>query len=486
MPSGLLKLLESNSTTSALFKGLVPILLLFLFSCENSSSKKNYAVIGGEIVNPTSKYVVIKNETHTLDSIPLDHRNKFSYKIEDVETGLYLIQHHPETQSIFLEPGDSLLLRVNTLAFDESLHFSGKGDAKNNFLTEMSLLEEGNLNLLLGFYKNDPTTFLKKSDSIHAERKSSLEKMSAKHKFSTAFIELANKIIDYGRYDLLERYTYLINRYCKKFSKKFPKDFYEYRKKVKFNEASIQCTPGYRRFIDNYLINRSFKWCAKQAFDNNDCYSLADNENIKSRIRMAGNLIHLPQLRRHFLSKLGSLGVIMAKDQEEIIQVITLLEEMGYHEKGLKDMKQLGEIQTAYLPGATIKNIPLINYERDQIALHDIIEKPTIIFLWSMYNERHISDHALVRAYRKKYPEINFIGLNLDVGETPSWRIAVQKHGYDKKNEFQLGQTGIDRKFFQYYLNKLLFLDSSGKVIVGDAFINSPDFESRILKFLNQ
>lgn len=486
MPSGLLKLLKLNSTTSALLKGLIPILLLFLFSCENSSSKKNYAVIGGEIVNPTSKYVVIKNETQVLDSIPLDHHNRFSYKIEDVETGLYLIEHHPETHNIYLEPGDSLLLRANTLAFDESLHFSGTGDAKNNFLTEIYLLEEGNLNLLLGFYKSDPTTFLKKSDSIHAERKSSLEKKSAKYGFSAEFVELANKIIDYERYDLLERYTYLINRYYKKYSKQFPEDFYEYRKKIKFNEASIQCTPGYIRFIDNYLINRSFKWCAKQAFDNNDCYSLTDNENIKSRIRMAGDLIHLPELRRHFLSKLGSLGVIMAKDQEDITQVIALLEEMGYHEEGIDDMKQLGRIQTSYLPGATIKNIPLVNNEGNKIAFHDIIEKPTIIFPWSIYNERHISDHALVRAFRKKYPEINFIGLNLDVGETPSWRMAVQKYGYDKESEFQLGQTGIDRKFFKYYLNKLLFLDSSGKVIIGDAFINSPDFESRILEFLNQ
>lgn len=486
MPSDLLKLLTLNSISSAVLKGAIPILLLIFSACDDSSSEKNYAVIGGEIVNPTSQYVVIKNKGQILDSIPLDQRNRFNYKIADIETGIYTLQHRSESQSIFLGPGDSLLLRANTLAFDESLHFSGKGDAKNNFMTEMSLLDEGNLNLLLGFYKNDPTTFLEKSDSIYAERKGALERMSAKHKFSAEFVEMAEKIIAYERYDLLERYTYLINKYYKEYSKKFPKDFYEYRKKIKFNEASIQCSPGYIRFIDNYLINRSFKWCAKQAFDSNDCYSLTDNENIKSRIRMAGNLIHLPELRRHFLSKLGSLGVIMAKDREEITEMIALLEEMGYHEEGLSDMKQLGRIQTAYLPGSTIKNAPLINNEGDKIVFQDIIEKPTIIFLWSMYNERHISDHELIQAFRKKYPEINFIGINLDVEETSSWRMAVQKYGYKKENEYQLGLTGIDRNFFEYYLNKLLFLDSSGKVIIGDAFINSPDFESRILEFLNQ
>ncbi len=486
MPSNLLKLLKLNTISSALLKGAIPLILLFFSSCDNSSPEKNYAVIGGEIINPTSKYVIVKNSGHILDSVPLDQRNRFSYKIEDIETGFYSIKHHSESQNIYLEPGDSLLLRANTLAFDESLHFSGKGDAKNNFLAEMSLLDEGNLNLLLGFYKNDPTTFLEKSDSIYAERKSTLEKMSAKHKFSAEFVEIAEKIIDYERYDLLERYTYLINKYYKEYSKKFPEEFYDYRKKIKFNEASIQCSPGYIRFIDNYLINRSFKWCAKQAFDNNDCYSLTDNENIKSRIRMVGDLINLPDLRRHFLSKLGSLGIIMAENREEIIEVIALLEELGYPEEGISDMKQLGRIQTAYFPGVTIKDVPLINNEGDKIVFDDIMEKPTIIFLWSMYNERHFSNHELIRTYRKKYPEINFIGINLDVGDISAWRMAVQKYGYQKENEFQLGPTGIDRKFFQYYLNKLLFLDTSGKVIIGDAFINSPHFESRILEFLNQ
>lgn len=406
--------------------------------------------------------------------------------VDSVDTGLYIIQHRPETQNIYLEPGDSLLIRVNTLAFDESLHFSGKGNARNNFMAEMYLLDESNSDLLLEYYKANPSVFQKKADSISNERLSFLDKMSKKHKFSKEFVELALQTIAYERHDLFERYSYLVNKYYKEYSQNFPKDFYDYREQVKFNEASIQCSPAYRRFIDNYLINKSFKWCAKQSFDNNDCYSLTDNENIKSRIRMAGNLIQLPNLRRHFFSKLGSQGIIMAKNQEEILEIIALLEENGYPEEGVSDMKQLGSIQLAFLPGTIIRDVPLINNENDSIPFKDIIEKPTIIFLWSIYHERHISDHELVKEYRKKYPEINFIGINLDVGEVTAWRMAVQKYGYSKENEFQLGPTEIDRKFFKHYLHKLLFLNASGKVIIGNAFINAPEFESRILEFLNQ
>lgn len=200
---------------------------------------------------------------------------------------------------------------------------------------------------------------------------------------------------------------------------------------------------------------------------------------------MVGDLIHIPSLRKHFLSKLGATGIIMAKSREDILATIEKLKENGYSEEGIKDMKQLGSIQMAYLPGTTLKNVPIIDTKGDSIPFSQIIRKPTIIFLWSIYKSEHKQDHELIQELRLKYPEINFVGINMDEGETAAWRIAVQKYGYNKDFEYQIGPTRIDKKFFQYYLNKLLFLDASGKVIIGDAFINSPEFESRILEFLN-
>lgn len=461
---------------------------LLLFSgCDDSSKKdelKTY--VGGEIVNPTSNYVVFKKEGQLLDTVYLDSRNKFSYELDSAQQGLYLLQHRPETQNFYLNPGDSLLLRVNTLAFDESLHFSGSGDAQNNFLAEMYLMDESNADLLLSFYETDPSEFIRKTDSIKTERLNSLDRMKKKHVFSKEFVQLAEKVIQYESFDLKERYTYLFNKYRKGASDKLPKDFHSYRKNAKFNEKTLQCSPAYKRFIDNYLINRSFKWCARQAFDENDCYSLTDAENIKSRIRMVDDLIQLPYLRKHFLSKLASLGIVMARSREEIIVIIDLLEELGYPKEDIDDLKQLGSIQLAYLPGTTISNVPLINTEGNTVAFKDVVNKPTIIFLWSVYSPQHKEDHKIVQELRKKYPELKFVGINLDVGEVPAWRIAVKKYNYDKNMEFQLGPTNIEKRFFRYYLNKLLFLDSSGKVIIGDAFLNAPNLENRLLEFLNR
>ena len=480
---------KTKNTTSRSW--LTPIFigfsLLFISACENSSSREtNFAYLGGEIVNPTSDFIVIQKGGEILDSVRLDEKNKFSYRIDSVKTGIYSFEHRPEVQHFYISPGDSLLLRVNTLAFDESLHFSGTGDTQNNFIAEMYLLDKANSDLLLSFYKTPPTEFLKQTDSIKKSRIENLDRLKTKKNFTPEFVTLARKIINYESYDLKERYLYLVNKYYKEYKEILPEDFLDYRKEVLFNDESLQESAAYKRFIENYLINKSLEHCKRHQTGHKGCLDRANTKNILSRISMVGDLIQIPSLKNHFLLKLGAKGIVLAKSQEDIQKIIEELRKSGYPEERIKDMEQLGAIQLAYLPGTTLRNVPLINTQGDSVPFQKVLNKPTIIYLWSIYKTGHQKENKLIQELRKKYPEVNFVGINLDIGETNPWRIAVQKYNYNKNFEYQLGKTRIEKRFYQYYLNKLLFMDSTGKVIIGDAFINSPEFESRILEFLNR
>ena len=48
----------------------------------------------------------------------------------------------PSFNICILQEGDSILIRLNTKEFDESLVFSGQGSEINNFLIEMFLAHE--------------------------------------------------------------------------------------------------------------------------------------------------------------------------------------------------------------------------------------------------------------------------------------------------------------------------------------------------------
>ena len=120
---------------------LITILVVLTFGCKtNGSGDGDFAYVGGEIINPKNKNVLLYNTKGKIaDSLTLDTNNRFIHKIENLEPGIYLITHGGEYQTILLEPNDSIMFRLNTYDFDESLVFTGLGAKKNNYLIKTYL-----------------------------------------------------------------------------------------------------------------------------------------------------------------------------------------------------------------------------------------------------------------------------------------------------------------------------------------------------------
>ncbi len=70
-------------------KYLSLILSLFLLvGCEDdTTTKSDFAYLGGEIINPNDSYVIIYNANSIVDTVQLDNNNRFLYKIEKVCKG---------------------------------------------------------------------------------------------------------------------------------------------------------------------------------------------------------------------------------------------------------------------------------------------------------------------------------------------------------------------------------------------------------------
>jgi len=109
-------------------KNLLYLFLFILVGCGEIKKDSPSVFFSGEIVNPTSEHVVLYKGDVVIDSSTLGKNNMFSFKLDSIEDGLYHFNHAPEYQYVYLEKGDSLLLRLNTVDFDESLVFSGTGE----------------------------------------------------------------------------------------------------------------------------------------------------------------------------------------------------------------------------------------------------------------------------------------------------------------------------------------------------------------------
>lgn len=465
----------------------------FIFaSCTNSYQKKpSNAFLGGEIVNPEQDYVVLQRNSFT-DTAYLNQYNRFQIEISKAEKGLYVFEHNYEKQMLYLNPGDSIMVRVNTLEFDESLHFSGPGSRKNNWLIHVVVEDKRNNALLLSYNKLEPPVFIEKTDSIKKKRLESLQNLNEKFGFSDDFINLAQHIIQYENYDLNERYIFLLNKYSRFFEKQLPKDFYAYRKNVNFNDKKLQQLPVYQRFLESYLVNRSIAHCLKEFPNQSSCYELDGIVNIITQINLVESLTNLTEIKQIFYEKLGVSFMIMGRNRGELSAVLKLLQEKGINKKSYEMLKQLSMVQSAFFPGTSVNNVPLLNAFGEEITFEEISKKPKIAFFWSLFSPaHHRRQHKIIEELREKYPDIDFTGINIDLGKTVPWQKTLAIYHYDSSMEFQLNAQkmsirSLDSNLPKYYLNKLLFIDASGTVMNGNIYIYSPDFESKILEFINR
>ncbi|MEP6262924.1 MAG: hypothetical protein ABJ092_15215 [Gillisia sp.] len=469
-------------------KLILSILVTFaLFSCKNDTPVSQDMYFGGLIVNPTSKFVVLLKKDVVVDTFYLDSENKFGGKLINAEKGLYVFKHPPENQIMYLEPGDSTLILLNTLEFDESLTFSGIGAAKSNFLNKMYLLNQDNNDLILSYYKLDPAVFAAKTDSIRERRKQTLEKVHGRNNFSEDFYQLANATINYEYYDLRERYAFLLRKHSREYLNQLPANFHDYRKEISFNDENLEDYYVYLNLIDDYLRTRSLEYCDENNIKNKGCYDLSDYNNIKRRISFVDSLIDNERIKNTFVDRLAAQGIIYSKSREELIAILDLLKDINYTGGRMEDLRQMAGIQNALLPGNNLGEMRLLNTRLDTVSLKNISNKPKVTYHWSVNAQRHHKwQHKLIEDLREKYPEIDFIGINIDKDQVNEWANVITNQKYPANYEFKLSLVRINDVLLKNYLNKLVFLDSKGKIVRGDVQLNSLDYETSILEFLSK
>ena len=469
---------------------LIISLLFLLFSCKNDTAIKTTTYLGGEIVNNNNDYITLEKDNILIDSIFLNEDKKFSYsfKEKDFSSGLYTFRHSPESQVFYIEEGDSLLLRVNMDEFDESLMYTKDKSQENNFLMEMYLLNEKDNDLILSYYKMSPKDFAQKTDSIKDFKLEILSSLKNKYDFSKTFTEVAKKTIDYEYYDLRERYAYLINRYFSDFRSRIPEDFFTYRKDVNFNDESIQSYYTYQRFLDNYLKNKAIENCIKNKFNDSlkYCFRVNTVENLKQRLHLADSLFEINGLRNRFLSTLAKKQINFSVNDSQIDSTLHLLNKFDLPKDQVTELKALGNLQKKYFIGKNVSQAKLLSANGGKLNLGKISKKPIVTYTWSLYQESHKIHHHLINELRNKYPELAFIAVNIDEEDTELWLKSIENFGYDRDFEYQIRNRKNKRYLYKSLLDKVLILDHKGNIVQNKLNLDSPNFENKILQFLNQ
>ena len=443
-----------------------------LASC-NSNKENPNTFFGGKIINPKTKFVVLYSNDKVIDTLLLNDRNKFLGTYDNLNEGLYYFQHGNENQYIYLEPKDSLMLRLNTWDFDESLVFAGKGAERNNILIDIFLETESERKAFYQLNKLQSKAYKSKLDSIVAFKLHTYNDYIEKHpKETESYFKILKTALIYPIYSRAERYP--INHVYISRKDSFPKietSFYEYRSHLNYNSNSLMYYAPYAGYMTSYLYNVTYAMGhqpMKEEFSSDFTLDLLKTIDTNISSKNSKNALLKRTVIDHFYRK-SSCNL----DQKVFNAFFTL----SSNKKDKVLVKNLVEDNRVVRKGDEIKGFKISDFTNQPINIEDFtINKNSVLLFWG---KKYISKSFIssrVPYLQRKYPLLNFAVVEIDGDNTN--RIK----NIDIKNQYFINSKTLKNNFLSSKMHRTILVNKNGIVENGYAAISSGNIHKQLRK----
>ena len=439
------------------------LLILFALGCD-TKNENSKTFFGGKIINPKTKFVVLYSNDKVIDTLLLNDRNKFLATYDNLDEGLYYIEHGNENQYVYLKPKDSLMLRLNTWDFDESLVFAGKGAERNNILIDIFLEVENERKLFYQLNNLEPIAYKNKIDSIINFKLDTFNEYIATHPNETeSYLKILKIALTYPIYSRVERYP--INHTYISRKKEFPKtdtSFYAYRTGLDYNNNALMYYAPYARYITNYLYNVTYAFGhqpMKDEFSSDFTVDLLNTINNKISSSDSKNAFLKRTVLDHFYRK--SSCNINKKTFDTFFNLSTNEE----HKILIKNLLADNELVQK---GDKIKGFKISDFTNYPLKIEKFTKnKNSVLLFW---NKEYISKSFIgtrILFLQKRYPLLKFAIIEID-GNSDN-RIK----NIDIKNQYFINSENLKNNFLKSKMNRTILVNKNGIVENGYAAISS-------------
>lgn len=189
-------------------KQFLLVLAIIISGCINAQNKK-YVTFQAEIANRNSDTIYIKNNYKFSKKLVVNSKGVFVDTL-NVKDGSYYMNDGLESTELYLKNGYNLKMKMDAKEFDESIVYTGKGEAENNILVKRTLLFEK--------YLSDEVSILNEADFKKAmeEKQVADLKLLSNPKLDSDFVVLIKK-------DNEMRMEYLQKNYKRNYESKLVK-----------------------------------------------------------------------------------------------------------------------------------------------------------------------------------------------------------------------------------------------------------------------
>ena len=458
------------------FLPLSIILFSTLTSCKKVFEEDNYiAYFGGEILNPQDKFILFMKDNEVIDTIFLDKNNRFMHKFDSLAPGLYTFKHNPEYQYIYFDKNDSLMVRVNTFDFDNSVVFCGRGDEKNNFLMELYLKNEADKSLMFDTFDRDVKGFEKNIDSSFAVRKSFYLKKKAEIGWDENFDLIAKASLDFHHITKKEIYPYAHQfRTGENIRTNLPKDYYNHRNEVDFNNAVLTNYSPYIKFVSVMLNNVALQ-------NNNEDLNENSLENNIIKLNITDTLIKNEKVKNVVLNNVAMMYLLEDQNMYNNQKFIERYLQLTTDTKNKEEISEIYNSVQNLKVGNRLPKIELVDTVYKPLDINNVIKKPTVLFFWTSHAESHFSaSHRKVMELQAKYPDYEFIAINVN-DNIANWKNALKKYNFEGIKELHaVDFETIRKQWVITKIHRIIVLNADGTIKNGFANLFDVNFEQNL------
>ena len=453
---------------------ILAIILFFSNSCNIKNSRDNF-FLGGEIINPSSNYVNFYYNNIKIDSIELNSENKFFKNLENIQPGVYRIEHIPENQYIIIENGDSLWIRVNVEDFKESLSFSGRGSSKNNFLVDMSNLNDYENEFLSQIYNQGSYDYKIVIDSLMDEKKDIWELFNKSVNQRNLGRKITKASIKYNYYNKLERYALLRGR---EWSKDEREEYFSYRDEVNLNDSELSLFEPYVTYLMNFFNEKTL--------DSGEVYSYAKNNtdfNIK-KLLIIDSQINDPYLKNNLARATAIEEILNFKNNDLHDEFIDYYTYVNTSNRYLDEITKLYNDIDKMKKGNVLPEVNILDFNGNTTSSsEEFLGSKTFIYFWSQTQMNHYRRTIRrVEELKQQYPQYRFVGICIQQ-YTDMVSQAQNILNLDLSNQFSFKDFESSSKdWVLTFLNKTIVIDEKVKIIDGFSNLFTNDIEKILEK----
>jgi thiol-disulfide isomerase/thioredoxin len=438
--------------------------LLTLFSSFLAviSSAQIHTVVCGKITNPKGSIVKLScwDGEMRVQTTSLNKNGYFKIVTRLTKPIAHDIEHGEEVTHVFLSPGDSIYLTLDTKKFDETVTYSGKGADVNNYLAKQYLTFEDNLEsetFQRGFFTKiatlKPNAFSAFVDSIEAIR---LSYLNARKKelpetfYNYQFAEIVFKSAkDKADYPMLHYYVRGIK------------------------DSVVKVDEAYNVFYDNnsltnedYLVSNYFviflesyvRYYARKEYQR-DSLSVIDQVNI-ARKRLVG------RVREKAIEQLV-LRSFQYNTTNEVREMYAIAL------ADIKDSASLALIEskynqvTALFPGNPAPAISLKTREDKKVSLSDFKGKVVYLDFWASWCGPCMIEMPYAKKLQDTFANQDVVFLYVSVDESKqAWIQAMDSKKMRGVHVWAKGfEHAVPKSYAVEGIPSYFLIDRQGKII---------------------